>query len=192
MTESDRELPRPDPALERVARAIDEAARQEARDLAAAARLPDPPDRRALDGRMESLWRDLDRRRRRARFFRGLAMFATAAAILLLFVFLRPREEDRGPGGGLLGDHEVEILAPPRSGDWERIEWRGRERPYVLRVLDAEDGRLLLGPVRVEGDGYPLESQAIADWPDAVLVELQWRLPDGTPEQVSREVMLRR
>ena len=190
MSARDPDAPQLEPELERLARVLDAAGREEERDLAAAAALPEPRDRAALEARMDELWRGLDRRKKRRRIVAGIAILLPAAAILL--VLLRPQEKDKGPGDVLLGNGEVEILAPPDDGSWDLIEWRGPQRAYVLRVSDPQDGRILLGPVRVVGDRYPLESQVSAEWPDAVVIELEWRLPDGTQEHEAREVTLPR
>ena len=181
-----------DAELERLARTLDAAARQEERDIAAAAALPDPRERMALERRMDGLWEGLDRRRRRARRLVLVGMLVPAAAIVLAFFLFRAGGPDAGPGGDLLGGSEVEIFAPPASGAWERIEWRGPERAYVLSVIDRADGRTLLGPVRVVGDAHALDPGLSAGWPAIVVIQLEWRLPDGAVEHESREVVLRR
>jgi hypothetical protein len=185
--------PRLEPELEQLARMLDETARQEERDLAAAAARPAPRDRAALEERMDALWRGLDQRRRRARWLKGAGLAAAAAALVLLLLLRSPGGPEPGPGGELLGGSEVEVL-PPGEGlrAWERLEWRGPGGPYVLRVYDAESGALLLGPRRVDAERYSPTPEERAGWPVRIRIELEWRRPDGTPERASGEARLPR
>lgn len=192
MKERDPKEARLDPELERIARALDEAAHQEQRDLAVAGALPDPPDRAALEERMDGLWRERDRRRRRLSLLRGLGILASAAALVFVLVLLRSGPSDPGPGDELLGESEVRILVPSEAGSLELIEWRGPHEVYVLRVRAQEDGRILLGPERVAGESLRLAPGASERWPDAIVIEIEWRLPDGSIQQTSRELSLRR
>jgi hypothetical protein len=73
---------------------------------------------------------------------------------------------------------------------WGVIEWSGPGGPYRLRVLAADTRAAVLGPIRVVEHRYEPSDEETAGWPAAVVIEIECRLPDGTPERTSAEAAL--
>lgn len=185
MSERDEPL---EPELGELARLLEQAGDEQRRDLARA-RTPLDPERErlgeaALQRALERAWRAQERGRRARRW--GLAAVLAAAAAVLLVV--RPWREPRGTHapGELLGDGRPRIVHPVGAVEgYAPIEWRDLEGPCLLSVRDGE-GRLLFGPRSVTSPFTPRDEES-ASWPDEIVVEIEWRTPDGTRESASAE-----
>ena len=118
------------------------------------------------------------------RWIRRAILFAAAAGILL-YVGIRVGRDSNpsGPSGTYLSDGEFRVVHPPeRATSWDRIEWSGpAQGTYRVRVRDASDGRVLLGPTDVNGNtSLPLRSEDTARWSKRIRIEVEIRRADGS------------
>ena len=85
-------------------------------------------------------------------WIRRLAVLGAAAAVAVYVGWrFAERSQDGGPSGNYLADRTVEVIHPTeRAVAWDRIEWSGpAQATYRLRVRNAVDGEVILGPVEV-------------------------------------------
>lgn len=168
-----------DPELARVAGLLDRAAALEAEERREAEALADAPGSRRVEAALASAWGEAPRPRRR---WRGLALLAVAASLVVLFLVSR-EERPSGPRGEYLGDGEVEIVRPAATtGGWDRIEWTGPpDATWRVLVRDAETGADLHGPIEiVRANALALDPETTAGWPHKIRIELERRDVDGT------------
>jgi len=172
-----------EPEFDEIARLLDATAEQEARDMRAAEGLREAPGAQRVEQVLGQVWGPA-RTEAPARSRRGwVALGVVAAAVLLAILWLRERGSPQdGPRGQYLGGGELELIAPPaRASRWDRIEWRGSPQgTYRVRVLDAETGAPVLGPVQQAGTALAIAPEESARWPRRILIEIEERRDDGS------------
>lgn len=172
-----------DPELAEVARLLDATAAEEARDVRAAGGLRDAPGLGRVEEALSSAWgqpREVARAPARRPW---ILVLAGAAAVLVLFLWLRgPEPAQGGPRGEYLNEPELELVAPAAQAPrWDRIEWRGPAHgTYRVTVRDAHTGALVHGPVQQAGSVLALAPEETARWPQRILIELELQRADGT------------
>jgi hypothetical protein len=183
-----------DPELDDVARLLDEAAAEEARDMRAAEELEHAPGLDKVEPVLQSAWGEESPRWRRRTWLGLMSAVGVAAALVAIF-WLRGAESTTGetPRDHFLNGDERGIVYPPaRAARWDHIEWRGPpDGTYRLKVL-SENGDLVYGPIdNIRGTVHDLPPEVTARWPTTITIEVSTRRKDGTWVPVgSRECRL--
>ncbi len=192
---NERPDPDRDPALDELARLLDRAAAQEARERRESDELAHAPGLDDVERTLAGAWGE--RRRPRGGPYALFAVVSLVAAAALLYLLLRPqaRPEPRGPSGELLnqGTASVRCTPGPTPGA-HTIDWsQAPAGTYRLRVLDLEHEGAELIPWRtIAATRLEISAEESALWPANLLIELEVRRADGTKETLSAEVELRR
>ena len=117
-------------------------------------------------------------------WIRRLAVLGAAAAVAVYVGWrFAERSQDGGPSGNYLADRTVEVIHPTeRAVAWDRIEWSGpAQATYRLRVRNAVDGEVILGPVEVRASSVmPLQAEDTAVWPKRIRIEVELKRADGS------------
>ncbi len=185
--------PELDPQMAEIAMELNRVADEEFAVMEAASKF-DAPGLDQVESTLERVWIEEEgaRRRRRFRVLGGVVAAAAAAALWLIFARPAavgpnpavPAGPGAGPGTTYLGAEDLEILHP--SGDvtdWNIVEWSGPDGArYVLSIRNASDGSLVYGPQHTMERRQTLSADITSKWPDELVIELEMRRGDGTPE----------
>ncbi len=172
-----------------LARTLDELGKLEREERRASEELLDAPGLRDVERVLEEAWAGAVPKPAPRRTWIYVSVFAATAAVLVAWILLRAPAPSapNGATGEMLNDGVFRVHHPAsfEAGWPDRITWSGPEGvTYTVRVVEVlpeGDGRVLEGPVDVEGFEHALSKETTRTWPKKVRIDVEYKRKDGRP-----------
>jgi hypothetical protein len=182
--------PERDPALDDVAKLLDQAAELEARERAEAEALTSAPGLTDVERTLAGAWGETRGPRRGP--FSLFAVLSLAAAALILVYVLKPAPDSgsRGPSGEYLSQGTDELRWTPGSTPGSHvIDWTGTSAAtYRVTIRDAKDGRVVMPARTLSETSIEVSEAESARWPEQVVIEVEFRHANGAPGTLSASI----